>query len=222
MSIITPIKTRSIVDELVRSIEEAVDKGELHPGQQLVEEQLTLRWQVSRSSLREAFRVLDSSGYVEHRARKGVFISDITPRSARELYEVRAVLEGLAARLAVERGNPDVLEQLKQLHEEMTSAAKNDNNVLYSELNQSFHRLIIEASGNELLQKQLVPLNKMAKRYRRLAHMDTELLVDSGLSHLEVIHCMEAHDGVKAELQRRAHILKFAEIIVQKLTRYRS
>ena len=213
-----PVQVNSLIEEIVQRIEDAVDNGNLLPGQQLVEEKLVALWQVSRPSLREAFRVLESSGYVERKPRKGVFISMITPTSVIELYEIRAALEGLAARLAVERCDPEVLARLKALDSSMRNLPNDDKSLHYSEYNQIFHQTLIEACGNAMLQKLLIPINKQAKRYRRVAHLDATLHTDSNLSHQEIIAFMEARDGLGAEQARRSRILKFAEYIAAKIS----
>ncbi len=211
------IRHSSIVDEIVRQIEQRIERGELAPEQRLHEEVCAAEWRVSRPSLREAFRVLESQGYIQREPRKGVFVTKITPQKVLDVYQMRSVLEGLAARLMVEHGNELVLRRLEDLDKNMRAANAVGNAALRATLNQDFHSLMINASGNEVLRMHLIPINKMIKRCRAIAFADPDLLPDSDATHSEIIECMRRGDAERVERLRRQRILQFGELIAQRI-----
>lgn len=211
------IQHDSIVDAIVGQIEKRIEQGELVPGQRLHEEACAAEWGVSRPSLREAFRVLESQGYIQRVPRKGVFVTVITPRKVLEVYQMRSVLEGLAVRLMVERGDVAVLRQLEDLDRRMRAANARGATTAHATLNQEFHGLVINASGNEVLRSHLIPINKMVKRCRAIAYADPKLLPDSDETHAEIIEHMRTRDAETAERVRRQRILQFGELIAQRI-----
>ncbi|MGD9125515.1 MAG: GntR family transcriptional regulator, partial [Desulfarculaceae bacterium] len=148
---------KSIVERVVEELEGQILNGELEPGQRITEEGLSSKWKVSRSSLREAFRILESQGFVIHEPRRGVRVSVITPRTVREVYQVRAALEGLTLQLAVQENPPKIVDKLKSLHERMKSNVCKGDLAAYHKLNQQFHETFICASKNEYLIQTLTP-----------------------------------------------------------------
>ena len=211
------IRHNSIVDEIVRQIEQRIERGELAPEQRLHEEACAAEWKVSRPSLREAFRVLESQGYIQREPRKGVCVTRITPRKVLDVYQMRSVLEGLAVRLMVERGSDLVLRKLEDLDKRMRAANAIGDLAARAVLNQDFHSLMINASGNEVLREHLIPINKMIKRCRAIAQADPSLLTDSDETHVEIIDCMRRGDAEAAERLRRQRILQFGELIAQRV-----
>jgi DNA-binding GntR family transcriptional regulator len=121
------IKHESLVRQIVQGLEQRILEGTLQPGQRVIEEDLCRSLGVSRSPIREAFRLLENEGFVVHEPRKGISVSRVTPEEAEDIYLIRANLESLATSLAVKRQNPKVLEQLKKLHGQLIKTAPIDN-----------------------------------------------------------------------------------------------
>src|SRR5262245_45459075 len=97
----------------LKTLREAILASHLRPGQRLVERNLCQQTGVSRSSIREALRYLESEGLVESRATKGIFVAVLTVQQALEIYEVRAALEAEAARHFVKRATDKEIAALR-------------------------------------------------------------------------------------------------------------
>lgn len=139
--------------ELVaRKLREAILSGRFQPGQRLVERVLVARMGVSRTPIREALRKLEREGLVTTVPYKGPVVTKPTPRSAREVYEVRAALEGQAAALLARRGDPAAIARMWGCIKdaERALARRHPSGVL--EANNAFHDVLASGSGNTLLQ----------------------------------------------------------------------
>ena len=208
---------QSIVARVVEELEQSILRGDLRPEQRLTEESLSKRWEVSRTSIREAFRILESQGYVDHIPRRGVTVAVISPRKAREVYQVRAALEGLTVQLAVENHRPQVVERLERLHQRMQARVEKGDLKEYQKLNQQFHEIMINASENEYLIRTLTPINKMAKRLRAEVFVSPQGMEQSLHNHALIIRSFKKGDSKAAGEMRAQTVLKFGEMLASLL-----
>lgn len=155
---------RQVVDELRHSI----ISGRLGPGARLVERELIAMMGVSRTVIREALRQLESEGLVAMIANKGPVVRELTLAEAKDLYSIRAVLEGLAARLFV--ANAD-LAQLRKLQTALTVTAAaykgSDPEILLGAKNR-FYDVLFEGAGSETLSSMIAILHARIRRWRAL------------------------------------------------------
>lgn len=145
--------------ELVaRKLRAAILSGQFQPGQRLLERELVARMGVSRTPIREALRKLEREGLVTTVPYKGPIVTKPTPESARELYEVRAALEGQAAALLTGRGDPVVIARMWTCLKdaERALARRHPGGVLAA--NNAFHDALSAGSGNALLQALIANL----------------------------------------------------------------
>jgi DNA-binding GntR family transcriptional regulator len=137
-----------VVSEEIRAM---ILGGRLKPGERLVEESLSAELGVSRVPVREALLALSAQGLVHIEPRRGATVAEITPRIVAELVEVRALLEGLNARLAAQRHDPEIIAQLRDTLERGNAAAKAGTRAELARLNAEFHERLAEASRNSVL-----------------------------------------------------------------------
>ena len=134
-------------------IAQRIIRGDIPPGQQLVEESIQKRYQVSKSPVREAFRILSSEGLVEIRARRGCFVASATEKDIRDNYEVRKLLEGYAARLAYDRIDEEEIERVDTNFSAMQSFVGKQDVLEYTKHHSLFHDAISSCAGNDLLEE---------------------------------------------------------------------
>ena len=162
------IEKISITDEVVKRIRDLVDSGEYSVGEKLPTE-MELRDQlgVGRSTIREAFRVLQALGIIELRSGRGAFVkgkNDTTYETIKkwfvekeaelsELMEVRMAIEPIAVKLAIQRGSPAQIDQLRAIHDAFRKAVEKEDAIDLATLDESFHTAIVDASNNGLLIK---------------------------------------------------------------------
>ena len=143
--------TRAMLGQQIREILlERIFKGELQPGDRIVELQLANELGTSQAPVREALRELQSLGFVEHQPYRGTRVRRITERELAEIFPVRAALEELAAQEAASRLNGRV-EELEREFEAMRAAAGRKDLQDLAGHDARFHRLIVEAAGNKVL-----------------------------------------------------------------------
>jgi len=125
--------------------------GKLRPGERLVEDRLSAELGVSRVPVREALRELSAEGLVRIERNRGASVTEVTPAMVAELVEVRALLEGLNARLAAQRHDPEIVRQLGEVLKRGNEAADAGSTEQLARLNAEFHERLAEASRNAVL-----------------------------------------------------------------------
>jgi DNA-binding GntR family transcriptional regulator len=194
---------RTIVDD----IEDRIVRGELKPGERLVELAMCEMLDVSRSPLREAFRILEDQGFLVNRARKGVFVASLTKKEAIDIYTIRASLESLATFLSVRAKDASLAQRLRLTHGKMKKSVECGDLDAYVEYNSRFHEEIISACGNDLLIEMLRRFNRQTARYRAKIRSIPGRPEESIRKHEELIKYIESGDAALAEIVSRESIL---------------
>ncbi len=144
-------KPKNISYQISALLKEAIVNNELQRGEQIVESHLQKKLGVSRSPIREAMRELEKLGLVTIEPRKGTFVKNITPKDIRENYEVRAPLEGLAAKQAAGLMLESDHRKLSDTLTLMQNAVDDGNEKRYWKHHSTYHNVFIFNSGNSLL-----------------------------------------------------------------------
>jgi DNA-binding GntR family transcriptional regulator len=210
------IRQKSLAEHIVEDLEKKIVDGTLQPGQRIIEVALCKTLGVSRSPVREAFQILESRGFVVREPRKGISVARSTQREAEDIYRIRASLDGLATSLAVEKQTPELLKQLKKMHEQMIRAAEKENGAAYHQLNVKFHEFLINACNNQRLIQLIRNFDKQTIRYRMAVSSGPGWMRNSTKIHAAIIASFESGDTEAAERIRRNSILnqikRFSEI----------
>lgn len=134
-----------------QTLEREIISGVLLPGEQLDEERLSARFEVSRTPIREAIMQLIQDGLVEKEARRGTRVVKLDVHKLIQVFETSSELEGLCARLAARRIGKRELEELEKNHREAEAALTGGDEDAYARLGRQFHYLVIKASHNDFL-----------------------------------------------------------------------
>lgn len=188
------LKSKSLSSALQEQIEHMILDGQFAPGDRINEYALGTRFGISRGPIREACRALAEKGLVELKPNRGAFVRNLAPRELEELYELRAGLFALAARLAAERISSSQLKILHDFVDRMEDLAKTGAVDEYFPINLEFHAAVLKAAGNERLEATYHRTVKELSLYRAkgLAHGDS--LVSSNREHRELIEAIGARD----------------------------
>lgn len=144
-----PLSRDGLVDRVAHSLVNAILSGAIRPGDRLAESQIAKQMDLSRAPVREALRLLESSGLVEYRTNRGFFVRVISARSIADLYELRIVIETAAVR-QLATSNPDALPGLRAQVAELHRLAEDGADMMaHVTADMQFHRLICEGSGNQ-------------------------------------------------------------------------
>jgi DNA-binding GntR family transcriptional regulator len=196
----------NFADKMREQLEQDLITGVFQPGDRLDEVSLAKRFSTSRTPVRETLQRLASSGLVEYRPRRGVFVRRISLNELVEMFEVMAELEGMCARLAARRIRPEQLAQLADSLAACEAAAQSGNADQYYGINSEFHLNIYEASQNGFLLEQAKALNTRLAPYRRLQLRVHYRINQSMVEHREVFAAIEAGDSAKAQAALKAHV----------------
>ncbi len=177
--------------------------GNLHPGARLRETELAERLGISRTPVREAIRQLETDGLVVHLPRQGATIRSLDHAEVVELYEMRSVLEGTAARLAARAASDIELQELGSLNAAMSNAPAGP---AARELNRQFHRSLIDAARNRFLLKSVNALQKTLLILGPTTLADPDRAALAAREHGDVLAALLSRDGAQAEAAMRAHV----------------
>ena len=153
-------------DVVFNTLRQAILRGELKPGERLMEIQLANKLGVSRTPIREAIRKLELEGLVLMIPRRGAEVAEITEKSLRDVLEVRAALEELAVELACDRIDAEGIAALKEAAQGFEDALQSGDVTEYAEADVQFHDIIYNATENQRLIQLLFNLREQMYRYR--------------------------------------------------------
>ncbi len=183
---------------------DAIERGEYAPGARLIETELAARYGVSRTPVREALNRLESQGVLARDARRGMVVASLDYDQLGELYDLREVVEGFAARLAARRASPAEIEVLREMVE-ADRARVTDSGAL-AQSNKRFHRQLQLASHNRYLIEMLGGMR------RSLVLLSGTTLAAPGrgaasvAEHDAIVRALERRDEDGAESATREHI----------------
>jgi DNA-binding GntR family transcriptional regulator len=201
-----PIVRRSLHDELVERLRDMVTEGELKPGDKVPEQALCARFEVSRTPLREALKVLTAEGLMQITPNRGTRVAQLTDREIDELFPVLGALEGLAGTLAVERMTAVDLAELQGLHEQMMSHFRQGRQAPYLRLNRAVHEKIFAIAGNEALfdlyRQLLVRVHSLRFVVKKTAAQWSRAVKD----HERIMAAFAAGDGDRVAAILRDHL----------------
>jgi DNA-binding GntR family transcriptional regulator len=195
-----------LVDEVVEVLREGIYAGRFAPGTRLRQEELAAQLDVSRTPLREALRILEREGLLEVEQNRGVRVISAEPSTLMAAYELREVIDGLAARLAARKQIAGIGTSLLAIVDRQRKALQPWNAARYTATNVDFHRAIVEAAGNEFVGAQLPLINMTARVFAPVAHVGPERAELAIGEHVEIADAIAEGRDDDAERLARAHI----------------
>jgi DNA-binding GntR family transcriptional regulator len=195
----------SLSDQVKQYILDAIERGELKPGERLVESKIARQFSISQAPVREAISELVSTGFLNREPHKGAVVRMLTDKDMIEIYTVRATLEALAAQQAVEHITDEHLHQLRVILEKMLEMAQLQDFISTARYDRQFHDLIMEISGNRLLRRiyQNLQLNQFTLITMRRSTQTLEILAQR---HQKIIEALESRDPENAKTAMWHHI----------------
>jgi DNA-binding GntR family transcriptional regulator len=194
-------------------IREAIVDGHLVPGQRLKEEELARQLGISRTPVREALLVLQAEGLVVVAPNRGATVQAHDAADLDDLYQLRALLEGYAARRAAGRITPEQIATLSASCDRFDAIEDDDVRELVRE-NLLFHNTIVEAAGSErtaIMVRQVIELPLVYKSYIWYSPDQRRI---SARRHREITTALEARDAEHAELVMKEHVFQGRDILV--------
>lgn len=205
-------------ERIVETVRDAIIRGNLKPGERVAESEVARSLGISRTPIREAFRQLESEGFLTVVPRKGAVVSSFSEKDIEEFYDLKALLEGEAARLAQPRMGAREIGRLKELNETMRSAAVRGDARAVFRAHNDFHLTFVDLCGNDKLRDLIHQLMSQFARFRYLLSVKGEI-ADSLRQHEEIIAAFETGDALKVSGLVRENARTGAQNIRDKILR---
>ena len=193
-------------DVVFKTLRQAILKGELEPGERLMEIQLAERLGVSRTPIREAIRKLELEGLVLMIPRRGAEVAKISEKNLRDVLEVRRSLEELAIDLACQRIQEEELETLREAQKEFAAAVAAGDAMEIAQTDEKFHEIIYSGTGNQKLMQILSNLREQMYRYRLEYIKDANKRQILLVEHEQILKALSLRHVQEARLAVREHI----------------
>lgn len=196
----------SMQQRAVQQIRDLIVSGELPPGVRLQEQALSSYLGISRTPVREAFRVLATEGLVVIRTNRGAEVRRMALSELMDTFEVIATLDGYAGLLAAKNATDEQINQVGALHSEMIRRFEQGERLDYFKCNQAIHQLISEASGNPVLVRQLQGLSALVQPYRYNLNSLPESWRRSVSDHERILDALQRRDGQALQAVLSRHL----------------
>lgn len=196
----------TLAEVLHRELEQAIVKGTLRPGDRLDEQEIAQRYGVSRTPVREAFRLLGANNLVDLRSRQGVIVRKIGVNTLLEMFQVMAELEGLCARLASRRVSADQEVGMREIHARLAQTANTGDVEAFYGINQEFHELIYDGARNAYLAEETRQLRNRVAPFRRRVTYKPHRFEKTLAEHEKIMSAICAHEPEAAHVAMREHV----------------
>ena len=215
------MKTLSAQPKLVAQVRESIlgeiTAGQLAPGERIIQEQIAQALGVSRQPVQQALLLLRNEGALRDAPGRGLIVAPLLADEVQHMYDMRAVIEGLAARLAAERNAERAASQGPALIDAGRKAVSSGSIAKMVAADMRFHQFIYALSGNPLIAPA------MAMHWTQTQRVMGEVLVrdetprDIWDQHAKLLHAIARADAAKAELLARGHITQAARFMVSRM-----
>jgi DNA-binding GntR family transcriptional regulator len=185
-------------------IREAIQSGDLMPGDRILEDDIARSFHISRTPVRDALRRLEDEGFLVHQAHRGMTVAKLDYQMVMELFVVRDVLEGAAACMAARLGSAAEIEMLVEMTRREREAASSAEGMALH--NRRFHTAIYMMAHNRYLLKTLNVLADSMALLSKTSFSQPERRMAAMEEHRAIVEAIQARDSHRAEALARAHI----------------
>jgi DNA-binding GntR family transcriptional regulator len=196
----------TLESQVLERLREAIMQGNFQPGSQLNQVQVAAQLGVSRGPVRAALNKLEKEGLVTNLPHRGTFVTPLDKKTVHDLYSVRAILEGYAVRLAVDRCTQEDIQRYAQVVKEMRQAARRADTNEVIRLDFCAHEFFIILSGNSFLVEIWSTIKAQVRRVLSFRHRSYPDLQEIADSHLPFIELMKTKNMDEAARIMEAHI----------------
>ena len=200
-------------DVVFNTLREAILKGDLKPGERLMELQLASKLGVSRTPIREAIRMLEQEGLAVTTPRKGAEVAKMTLKDMEDVLEIRDALDELAVRIACQKISDEQLRQLEDMKKILEKSTQTGNVKKIAEADVTFHDVIYEATGNPKLVTLLNNLREQVYRYRVEYIKDPKNYPTLIAEHEAILESLKNRDVKNAVEAMHVHVANQAEAV---------
>jgi DNA-binding GntR family transcriptional regulator len=208
------VQRMSLHEEVVDLVRTMILEGQLRPGRRIAEPDLCRRFNVSRTPLREALKVLASEGLVELQPNRGAQVTEIRPDETAEHFEVLEALEAKVGELVAARMTDAEIDEVRELQAELAKHHDAGRRAQYFALNQRVHAKLVAAARNKSLAATHLQYSRKIARVRYAANF-SRLRWDQSLEeHVQIVEALIARDGERLAQLMREHLRRTAHSVL--------
>ena len=207
---------KSLAHETFLKLRDDIVAGRIRPNERLIAGDLAEDMQISRTPVREALQLLEAEDLIVG-MKRGYVVREHSRDEIVEIYEVRAALEGMAARLVAEKNSSDSLNRIESLGAHHDAAATREQRDSLVDLNTAFHSAIIEATGNARLARINRSNSQHFFNYRIAALYTDEEALAAVRGHAAIVKALQQGDPDAAERAARLHVVDGLNATLAKL-----
>lgn len=212
------LRSPNLHDQLIVNLRTMIMEGELAPGMRIPEQRLCSLFDVSRTPLREALKVLAWEGLVDMHPNRGSSVAGIGADETASLFELKYGLEDLAGQLIPIRITNEELAKLESLHTRMVDAHRNRDRAGYFATNLAIHQALVDAAHNEPLSVAYESLALKIARVRVIANRKDDRWDRSVREHESIMAALRAGDALRLAERMRTHNRLTAEAVLHDLS----
>jgi DNA-binding GntR family transcriptional regulator len=213
-----PIVRRVLREEIKEYLIDAILRGQLRTGDRIIETRIAQDLGVSQTPVREALRDLELLGFVTSEPFRGTRVRAFTHEELVQIYPIRAAIEGVAARAAATRITTEQLLALEEQIDRMREASELGDEATAIEADIAFHRIIVEASGNRLLEQFWTSLSLATTTFLTFS-IHRRAIEGLAARHEPILEALRARDPDRAEAAMRRHIEEPGRWVYEALSR---
>lgn len=192
-------KHLTLREKILETIRDAISSGALKPGEKVAEPELAERFGISRTPIREAFRQLESEGYLTVIPRKGAVVVSFSSKEIEEFYAIKSILEGYAAHQACRNLTDKEIERLAAINEKLRQLAEDGDIRHFFKIHNDFHELFRKAADNSKLDEMIEGLLNKFQRLRYASLSKPGRMKISVQEHMKIIEAFRARNAELAE-----------------------
>jgi DNA-binding GntR family transcriptional regulator len=208
------VANQTLHSQVVLSITEMIEKGEIGLGQKIEEVSLAESFGVSRTPIREALRILNKQGVVELVPHKGAFVRTFSIKEIEDIFQLLAILEGTCAELAVSKMTPEDLKKIEKLHNDLERRYMANDHNAYKKASNKLHRRLMEIAGNAAIIEAIEEFNQKIVIYRNRQLYEPDRLKKSIIAHRKLLDALLEKKGKKAKTAMKRHLLAVSKAVV--------
>lgn len=212
-------KPQTLRERIVSFVKAAVISGKLKPGERVPEQDIAETLGISRTPIREAFRQLETEGFISITPRKGAVVAPITDKEVREFYAIKSLLEGYAARIACGKLKKSDIQKLEKQVKDMTRFAGKSDVAMFLKTVNDFHDTVVEVCANEKLFSMVHGLVQQFERFRVMALKAPGRMKNSLDQHEEILDAFKKRDEGLAEKLIRANSEQSIDYLIKELAK---
>lgn len=197
---------RPIREIVLEKLRKSIFSGRIKSGERLKETTIADAMGVSRTPVREALRQLELEGLAENIPRRGTVVKGISIEEALEIYDVRAVMEGLATRLCCLHVSRIEINKLEEIIDDMEEALKSKRDDKFIALHNEWNRIILEASRNNYLIKNVNQIFEYLSMLRTVSLYSSDSKMEALKEHREILNAIKSGNEKLCEELARTHI----------------